>query len=72
MDDLKYGRRDKRGDYHPSEPAGTAPLFVLPPRPLALLKWLPSYFLPYNVLFFLSALAWWQWVVPGAYQSFYG
>lgn len=64
MDDLKYGTRDKRGNYHPNEPAGTAPLFVFPPQPLKLLKWLPSYFLPYNVLFFLSALAWWHWVVP--------
>ena len=64
MEDLKYGRRDKRGDFHPNEPARKAPLFVFPPRPLAILKWLPSYFLPYNVLFFLSALAWWQWVVP--------
>ncbi|MGL4279044.1 MAG: sterol desaturase family protein [Albidovulum sp.] len=64
MDDLNFGRRDKRGDYHPAEPAGTAPLFVFPPRPLALLKWLPSYFFPYNALFFLSALIWWNWIVP--------
>jgi sterol desaturase/sphingolipid hydroxylase (fatty acid hydroxylase superfamily) len=64
MDDLKYGLRDKRGHYHPNEPAGTAPLFVFPPRPIALLKWLPGYFFPYNVIFFLSALAWWAWIVP--------
>lgn len=64
MDDLNYGTRDKRGNWAPNEPAGTAPLFVWPPRPLQMLKWLPSYFFPYNVLFFLSALAWWHWVVP--------
>ncbi|WP_294973351.1 sterol desaturase family protein [Tabrizicola sp.] len=64
MDDLKYGTRDKRGNWTPNKPAGTAPLFVFPPQPLALLKWLPSYFLPYNALFFLSALAWWAWVIP--------
>lgn len=64
MDDLSYGTRNKRGDWAPNEPAGTAPLFVFPPRPMALLKWLPSYFLPYNLLFALSAVAWWQWVVP--------
>ncbi|MBS0126447.1 sterol desaturase family protein [Thetidibacter halocola] len=64
MDDLTYGTRNKRGDWAPNEPPGTAPLFVWPPRPGALLKWLPHYFLPYNVLFFLSALAWWHWVVP--------
>jgi sterol desaturase/sphingolipid hydroxylase (fatty acid hydroxylase superfamily) len=64
MDDLHFGTRNKRGDYAPNAPAGTAPLFTFPPRPLALLKWLPHYFLPYNVLFFLSALAWWHWVIP--------
>lgn len=64
MDDLKYGTRNKRGDWAPSEPAGTAPLFVFPPQPMKLLKWLPHYFFPYNVLFALSAVAWWQWVLP--------
>ena len=64
MDDLKFGTRDKRGNWSPNEPAGTAPVFVWPPRPLAVLKWLPGYFFPYNVLFFLSAMAWWNWVVP--------
>lgn len=64
MDDLKYGTRNKRGDWAPNEPAGTAPLFVFPPRPMAILKWLPQYFLPYNLIFFLSALAWWRWVIP--------
>ena len=64
MDDLKYGTRNKRGDWSPSKPAGTAPLFVFPPQPLKFLKWLPNYFLPYNVLFALSAVAWWHWVLP--------
>ena len=64
MDDLSFGTRNKRGDWKPNDPAATAPLFVFPPRPFALLKWLPSYFLPYNLLFALSALAWWHWVLP--------
>ncbi|MGR3343027.1 MAG: sterol desaturase family protein [Paracoccaceae bacterium] len=64
MNDHLYGTRDKRGDWAPTEPAQTAPLFVFPPQPLKFLKWLPHYFLPYNLLFFLSALAWWKWVVP--------
>lgn len=68
MDDLALGTRNKRGDWTPKEPAGTAPVFVLPPRPLAFLKWLPSYFLPYNLLFALSALAWWHWVLPPVAQ----
>lgn len=64
MDDLQFGTRNKRGDWSPSQPAQTAPLFVFPPQPLKLLKWLPHYFLPYNVLWFGSALAWWYWVLP--------
>jgi sterol desaturase/sphingolipid hydroxylase (fatty acid hydroxylase superfamily) len=64
VDDLSFGNRDKRGNWAPTAPAGTAPLFVWPPRPLAVLKWLPQYFLPYNLLFFLSALVWWYWVIP--------
>jgi sterol desaturase/sphingolipid hydroxylase (fatty acid hydroxylase superfamily) len=64
MDDSVLGTRDKRGDWAPNEPAGLAPIFVFPPQPLKFLKWLPSYFFPYNVLFALSALAWWNWVLP--------
>ncbi|MCB2136150.1 MAG: sterol desaturase family protein [Rhodobacteraceae bacterium] len=64
MDEERYGSRDKRGNYQPTLPAGTAPLFVFPPQPGKLLRWLPQYFLPYNAIFFLSALVWWRWVVP--------
>jgi sterol desaturase/sphingolipid hydroxylase (fatty acid hydroxylase superfamily) len=64
MDDLQYGVRNKRGDWSPNAPAGIAPLFVAPPRPLQFLKWLPHYFLPYNLLFAISAIAWWRWVLP--------
>ena len=54
MDDTKFGSHNKRGDYAPNEPAQIAPLFAFPPKPAALLKWLPHYFLPYNLLFGLS------------------
>jgi sterol desaturase/sphingolipid hydroxylase (fatty acid hydroxylase superfamily) len=64
MDDLTLGVRNKRGDWTPTQPGVCAPVFAWPPRPLAWLKWLPGYFLPYNLLFAASALAWWQWVVP--------
>jgi sterol desaturase/sphingolipid hydroxylase (fatty acid hydroxylase superfamily) len=66
MDDLKYGTRNKRGDWSPSKPVQYAPLFALPPRPRALLAWLPGYFLPWNVLFALSAVACWAWIIPSA------
>ncbi|WP_413990805.1 sterol desaturase family protein [Labrys okinawensis] len=64
MDDLSYGTRNKRGDWAPNEPASTAPVFVFPPRPMQFLKWLPHYFFPYNVLYALSAVAWWYYVLP--------
>ena len=44
MDDLAYGKRNKRGDWTPSAYLTIAPVFVLPPRPLAFLKWLPRLF----------------------------
>jgi sterol desaturase/sphingolipid hydroxylase (fatty acid hydroxylase superfamily) len=64
MDDLKFGKRNKRGDWAPDQPAETAPLFVFPPRLMAVLKWLPHYFLPWNLIFAVSALAYWAWVIP--------
>lgn len=64
MDDLTYGTRNKRGDWSPNEPVRYAPLFTLPPKPKAFLAWLPHYFLPWNLLFALSAVAYWAWIVP--------
>ena len=52
MDDLQYGTRNKRGDWAPTEPLDIAPLFSLPRSLWRSLKWLPHYFLPWNVVFF--------------------
>jgi hypothetical protein len=64
MDDLAYGKRNKRGDWTPSATLTIAPVFVLPPRPLAFLKWLPGYFLPWNLLFAASAVVYAFFVLP--------
>lgn len=64
MDDLLYGKRNKRGDWAPNEPAGVAPIWAMPPRLTKVLRWLPHYFLPYDVIWLLSAFAWWHWVLP--------
>jgi sterol desaturase/sphingolipid hydroxylase (fatty acid hydroxylase superfamily) len=64
MDDLQYGTRDKRGDWTPNEPLATGPLFAFPPKPLAILNWLPGYFLPWNALLFGAALVTWNWLTP--------
>ncbi|MBV9908304.1 MAG: sterol desaturase family protein, partial [Hyphomicrobiales bacterium] len=66
MDDLKFGARNKRGDWTPSATLAIAPVFVLPPKPLAFLKWLPGYFLPWNLLFAASAVAYAYFVLPDA------
>lgn len=66
MDDLDFGTRDKRGNWTPNEPLETAPVFVYPPRPLAFLRWLPSYFFPWNGIWMMSAIAWWVWILPSA------
>lgn len=66
MDDLKFGTRNKRGDWAPNAKLEIAPLFRLPFDPAAFLRWLPQYFLPWNMVFAASALAWWFWLVPPA------
>ncbi|MBX5039116.1 hypothetical protein HJB51_25860 [Rhizobium lentis] len=64
MDDLSFGKRNKRGAWAPDGWIETAPVFTLPPKPVAFLKWLPHYFLPRNVLFAASAVAYWHLIVP--------
>jgi sterol desaturase/sphingolipid hydroxylase (fatty acid hydroxylase superfamily) len=64
MDDLTYGTRNKRGDWQPKEALTIGPLFRFPPRPMAFLKWLPGYFLPWNVMFMALAAICWFWLTP--------
>jgi sterol desaturase/sphingolipid hydroxylase (fatty acid hydroxylase superfamily) len=37
---------------------------VWPPRPLALLKWLPEYFIPWNTVYTLIGVAFWFFLTP--------
>ena len=64
MDDLRFGTRNKRGDYTPNERLAVAPLLVWPPRPMALLRWLPGYLLPWNLMFFALGAIWWFYLTP--------
>ncbi len=64
MDDLKFGTRNKRGDYAPKEHLQIAPYFEFPPRPLKILKWLPGYFLPWNVMYMALACLFWFYLTP--------
>ena len=64
MDEMKFGTKNKRGDFAPKDPLQTAPLFVFPPQPLNFLKWSPSYFFPWNMLFMALAAIFWFYLTP--------
>ena len=64
MDDLQFGKRNKRGDWAPDKALEVAPLLVFPPQPMKFLKWLPGYFLPWNVLFMVLGAVYWFWLTP--------
>ena len=64
MDDMLYGTRDKRDDWKPNGRLEIAPFYKLPPSLTEIMCWLPGYFLPWNLLFAASAVAYWHWVLP--------
>ena len=64
MDDMKFGTRNKRGDWSPAAPLTIAPFWSRRPDPVKILKWLPGYFLPWNLAFAVTAVLWWQFVIP--------
>ena len=64
MDDLQFGKRNKRGDWTPNDTVQPAPIWRLPFDLKAILHWLPHYFFPWNIRFALSAVAYWAWVIP--------
>lgn len=64
MDDLQFGTRDKRGNWTPTELAEVAPIWRMPLQLGAALRWLPGYFLPFNLLWAALAMAYWIWLIP--------
>ena len=64
MDDLQYGTQDKRGNWTPNEALEVGPLLGWPWSPVRLLRWLPSYFFPWNALFMAVAMIFWTWLTP--------
>lgn len=64
MDDLKFGRRNKRGDWSPDKRIEVAPFWAWPPKILKVLHWLPEYLFPWNAFHMATALAYWYFVVP--------
>ena len=46
MDDLQFGKRNKRGDRAPDARLDIAPFWSRRPDPVKILKWIPGYFWP--------------------------
>ena len=64
MDDLKYGTRNKRGDWAPKDPLEVAPFWQWPLKHGKILAWLPNYLWPWNTLHMAITLAYWYLVIP--------
>lgn len=62
MDDLKFGTRDKRGDWAPSAPLQVAPFWVGQFNNLG--RWLIDYLWPLNTVFMLVTIFYWYVVLP--------
>ncbi len=63
-DETDIGTRDRRGYFTPNARLDIAPMWRWPWRLPAFVAWLPHYFLPWNVLFMASGLAFWVWLMP--------
>ncbi len=64
MNDLEFGTRDKRGNWRPNRRLEVGPLLDMPWNLMRVLKWIPSYFLPWNVVFFAIAGLFWVSLTP--------
>jgi sterol desaturase/sphingolipid hydroxylase (fatty acid hydroxylase superfamily) len=67
MDDLAYGKRDKRGNWSPLKRIEYPPVFVWPAQPLKFLKWFfgyPGYLLPWNAIYGAFAIGLWLFLTP--------
>jgi sterol desaturase/sphingolipid hydroxylase (fatty acid hydroxylase superfamily) len=64
VDDLQFGKRNKRGDWAPTAALEPAPLWSRPLKLGVLLRWFISYLWPWNTLYMALTLAYWYWVLP--------
>ncbi len=64
MDETSIGSRDDRGHFQPNAPLKISPFFRTPFRWRDVVSWLPGYFLPWNIIFALSAVIWWVFIIP--------
>lgn len=64
MDDLQFGRRNKRGDWAPSQHLELAPFWSGRSSPIKLLHWITGYFWPWNLFAIATTFMWWHFIVP--------
>jgi sterol desaturase/sphingolipid hydroxylase (fatty acid hydroxylase superfamily) len=64
MDELKFGTKNKRGDFAPKDHLQIAPYFEFPPSPVKLLKFLKGYFFPWNIIYTALAALIWFYLTP--------
>jgi sterol desaturase/sphingolipid hydroxylase (fatty acid hydroxylase superfamily) len=64
MDDLKFGTRNRRGDWTPSAPLQIASSWAMPLNPMKFLKFLPDYIWPWNFFHMATTLLYWYFVIP--------
>ncbi len=64
MDDLTYGKRNKRGDWAPTAALQFAPFWTRPWNGRQIFGWLVGYIWPWNAFHMATALAYWAWIVP--------
>ena len=64
MDDLKFGTRNKRGDWTPNRYLELAPYFTWPRSPRKWLDWLIGYLFLWNLMFMALAVVSWLWLTP--------
>jgi sterol desaturase/sphingolipid hydroxylase (fatty acid hydroxylase superfamily) len=64
---VAFGIRNRKGEWQPPYPAEYAPIFVWPPRPRQLLRWLlayPGFLWPWNSVYLLVTLMTWFLLQP--------
>ena len=62
-----FGTRDKRGHYNPIKKVAYPPVFLWPPQPLKIVRWifsLPGYLFPWNAFYALVGLLTWFYLSP--------
>lgn len=64
MDDARFGKRNKKGDWTPGEHLSSSALWAWPPTPGALIGWIAGFFWPWNLLFLVISGVGWAWVLP--------